>query len=337
MKKQTEQFSRKIVLAIFVCLFTTEGFAVEQKKNAIDLRKQLIQNPVSIPKLLQQGKIALQDIPNPHWQKDGCAACHTGRQPNKTNLRTSKGDQLCNSCHEKLSAHDYIHISDIKLPSKMNKNLPASFKKAIRKNGNRVGCTTCHDLPMTCKKNRQKEQGKNPLFFRSGPYDSRTGLCYHCHDASKYKRVNAHDQITNKGKVKKETCLICHRSHDDLFNREKANSQLKYNLKDNLSRLCWGCHRWKPHPGGSFSFFSGKGGTPDHLVKPSRQILSHMEDMQKKHKIRFPLEPGTGKVFCATCHNPHEKGVIKELELAKGADSKNRLRMQEICSNCHNK
>ena len=59
--------------------------------------------------------------------------------------------------------------------------------------------------------------------------------------------------------------------------------------------------------------------------------------MEKKNNIVLPLEPGSGKVFCGTCHNPHEKGVIKLKAAAKGADANKRLRMQKICKNCHDK
>lgn len=134
----------------------------------------------------------------------------------------------------------------------------------------------------------------------------------------------------------KDKCLICHTINQDMSTANILDD-IEFNLKDNLSRLCWGCHPWKPHPGGSFNFFSGKGGKPNHLVKPSQDILEHMREKQKENDVVLPLEPGTGKVFCGTCHNPHERGVIKLKQAAKGADSKNRLRTQNICENCHDK
>ena len=90
--------------------------------------------------------------------------------------------------------------------------------------------------------------------------------------------------------------------------------------------MCTGCHPGKRHPGGG-----------NHLVKPPVEILEYKLKMEKKNNVVFPLEPGTGKVFCGTCHNPHEKGIIKEKAAAKGAGSKKRLRMQQLCGNCHDK
>lgn len=306
-----------------------------EKKAA--LRRNLLNNPEKIPHLLDKGKINKKDIPNPHWQKDACQSCHKGKgRAQRNNLRSKDKDmdKLCNNCHTSISEHSYIHVSNIKIPKAMHKRMPKSFKQAVKRGANKMTCITCHDLPMTCQSSRRKEKGPNPLFFRGGPYESRNGLCYHCHDQSKYKRVNAHKQISKTGKIQKEKCLLCHATDKNLTTA-KTIEDVDFQVKDDLARLCWGCHRWKPHPGGSFTFFSGKGGTPNHLVKPSARIRDRMEEMQKKNNVLFPLEPGTGKVFCGTCHNPHERGVIKHAAAAKGADSNKRLRMQKICINCH--
>jgi len=324
---------------IFLLLagLTNSWAAVPVTQKSADIQSQLLARPESIPRLLSNGKLSVQQIPNPHWKKKACTACHKKKTgASSRNLRQSNVDRLCNTCHEKLSAHKLIHISNIKVPGDMLKRMPRSFREAVRRGDNKMSCITCHDLPMTCQQKRHKEKDKNPMFFRQGPYESRTTLCFLCHDEKKYQRINAHDQVNDKGVLNKEKCLICHTTNKDLL-QAKNIDEVKFNLKDNLSRLCWGCHKWKPHPGGSFTFFSGKGGTPNHLVKPSDGIYSRMQEMQKRNDVIFPLEPGTGKVFCGTCHNPHEKGVIKVRQAAKGADSKKRLRLQEICINCHDK
>ena len=311
--------------------------AAQPKKNAPDLQQQLLANPARIPPLLKQGKLTTDRIPNPHWKRNACTACHkNAKSASRKNLRGRDVDKICNTCHESLSAHDYIHVSDINVPKAMQQRMPPGFLKALEPDSKKMTCTTCHDLPMTCRKSRIKEKGMNPMFFRGGPYESRTAICYHCHDEKKYRRVNAHDQINDKGELQKKKCLLCHTTDKDLL-QAKNIDEVGFNLKDDLARLCWGCHKWVPHPGGSFTFFSGKGGTPNHLVKPPEAILQRLRQSQKDNDIVFPLEPGTGKVFCGTCHNPHEQGVIKVKQAAKGADSKNRLRMQEICVNCHDK
>ena len=53
-----------------------------------------------------------------------------------------------------------------------------------------------------------------------------------------------------------------------------------------------------------------------------------------------PLEPASGRIFCATCHNPHERGVQRDARVDRGADGYKRLRTvggETICSNCHDK
>ncbi len=278
---------------------------------------------------------------DPHWQKDGCLACHK-EKPKKNNLKrnnlklhTTDINKLCNECHSIISEHKYIHPFGMIPPKRIKKNMPASFSKALKRGGGKLTCITCHDLPMTCLPEGKSKKGLNPLFFRGGPYRKRTELCYRCHDKSKYKRLNPHDQITKNGKLKAKLCTLCHRSTEKLKTAKNIN-EVNFNHQGNLSAMCTGCHPVKPHPGGSFSFSGLKKGSA-HLVKPPKDILERKLIMEKKNNIILPLEPGSGKVFCGTCHNPHEKGVIKEKAAAKGADEKKRLRMQYICINCHDK
>ena len=278
---------------------------------------------------------------NPHWSADGCLACHKNKpqeinlKRNNLKLHTSDINALCNSCHSSISKHLYIHPYGMKPSKKIMDNMPASFLKAVKRGKGSLTCIACHDLPLTCLPKNKFKRGLNPLFFREGPYKTRTELCYRCHDKSKYKRLNPHDQINKNGKLNEEICTVCHLTTEKLKKAKDIND-VDFNYKENLSAMCTGCHPVKPHPGGSFSFFSDEKG-PNHLVKPSQDILEHKLKMEKKNNIIFPLEPKSGKVFCGTCHNPHEKGVIKVEAAAKGADDNKRLRMQKMCRNCHNK
>ena len=277
-----------------------------------------------------------QRFQNPHWQNDGCSACHKGK-PTRKNLKlhTTDINSLCNSCHESVSQHSYIHPFGMTPSKNIMKNMPRSFSKAVKRGKGKLTCITCHDLPMTCLDKNKSKQGLNPLFFREGPYKTRTELCYRCHDKSKYQRLNPHDQISKAGKTNTKLCTVCHKTVDKL-KEAKSIDDVDFNFEGNLTAMCAGCHPVKPHPGGAFNFFSQKKG-PNHLVKPSQKILEHKKKMEQENNIVLPLEPGTGKVFCGTCHNPHEKGVIKVVAAAKGADSDKRLRMQKICTNCHDK
>ena len=282
-----------------------------------------------------------KQLHNPHWQNDGCLACHK-EKPKKNNLKrnnlklhTTDINKLCNSCHRLISKHKYIHPFGMTPSKSIKKNMPDSFSSAVKRGKGKLTCITCHDLPMTCLPQGKSKKGLNPLFFRGGPYKTRTEHCYRCHDKSKYKRLNPHDQISDKGVLNEKICTVCHVSTEKLKTAKSIND-VDFHAKEDLSAMCAGCHPVKPHPGGSFSFFSNKKG-PNHLVKPPDDILEHKLKMEKKNNIIFPLEPATGKVFCGTCHNPHEKGVIKTEAAAKGADEDKRLRMQKICRNCHDK
>ncbi len=174
----------------------------------------------------------------------------------------------------------------------------------------------------------------NPMFFRSGPYRARTDLCYKCHEYQGYQRRNAHDQRDDNGKVKEHTCLICHNKTEGLENAASIRD-VGFHVKKNLVGICRGCHELKPHPSGSFTFTSK--GVPNHLVVPSEPIRNKMLQSEKERNVVLPLDPTTGRVFCGTCHNPHEKGVIMQKAAAKGADEDKRLRTKNICTNCHDK
>lgn len=77
-------------------------------------------------------------------------------------------------------------------------------------------------------------------------------------------------------------------------------------------------------------------GNFDHMVKPSARMLSVMKNMEEKFGIILPLD-SEGKMTCATCHNPHDTGVIPpESPASKGAGSKYRHRLPErLCIECH--
>lgn len=286
--------------------------------------------------LLRSGELEMSDIASPHWNTDGCIACHTSTKTNASakNLRYKTADKTCYNCHSPDFDHRYIHPSDVRPDKKMLANMDKSMQAILAKNKNTITCTTCHEMKLQCLPALSKQKATNPGFFRNGPYDSRTQMCFLCHDKSQYQRLDPHDQIDPQGKIQPEKCRVCHADSMERLDNITDTDQLRFHEKQDLSSMCWGCHPWTPHPGGQFTFFKKKSG-PNHLVKPSDRIAKRLKEMTRKNQITFPLEPETGKIFCATCHNVHEKGVIKTLEKAKGADSRKRLREQKICSYCH--
>jgi len=340
------------ILLLLVLAMAMAGVAqAEQIKNRIVAQKKLDKasakqlshqfdwrKTVQIPGLLSKGKLTVEQIPNPHWKDEACLACHTqdGKRASPANLRPMKNGAVCLNCHDARFDHSYIHPVDIKPGTDMLRTISAPFKESLQKLNGKISCMTCHDLTKQCLAKKKKEQGMNPQFFRGGPFKTRSEQCFACHNDEHYQRLNPHDQVDKKGRLKENTCRVCHSGSLTSLKQAKSIDKVKFHLTNNLEKMCWGCHPWTPHPGGQFSFFSTKKG-PNHLVKPSKYVQESLDNMSKRHNIDLPLEPGSGRVYCGTCHNPHEKGVIKNKRAAKGADSKRRLRAQNICQYCHNK
>lgn len=301
-------------------------------------RDELFSRVAEINSLLAAGSIKADDVPNPHWRDDGCGACHKGKpSAGQTNLRTSDINRLCLDCHETISAHNYIHAVGMKPSTEKQNRMPENFRQAIGRGKGVLTCIGCHDLPMQCQAERRHERKDNPLFFRGGPYTERTTLCFSCHDPSHYERLNPHDQITDEGELNTQVCLVCHAV---VPNRREVRSinDVSFNAGGDLNKLCLGCHPWKPHPAASMFSASYAGPNP-HLVKPPEDILERMQDTQRSSDIILPLEPDTGKIVCATCHNPHERGVQVREAADRGADGVWRLRAatngDRGCTACH--
>lgn len=269
---------------------------------------------------------------NPHWNENLCAACHLTRPVDSKELYFKfDGDfiKMCNFCHETVSSQSLIHSVGMVPSPKIKAKIPKKF--ALSKKGE-VTCITCHELKYQCLKEEFKRKALNPLFFRGGPYSGRTELCYNCHDRTEYERLNPHDQINEEGELIKDRCLYC---HAELPNAKSSGGirKVKFQLETDLKLLCQRCHRDRPHPGGSLA-------RPDfdHIVKPPKTISEWKEKIEKKKNVIFPVEPATGKVFCCTCHNPHERGIQRRVPADKGADYNKRLRLDEgfeLCDTCH--
>jgi len=72
------------------------------------------------------------------------------------------------------------------------------------------------------------------------------------------------------------------------------------------------------------------------MVAPSQEMLTAIEASENKYGVILPLL--NGEVFCGTCHNPHEKGVIKREEAAKGSEAEYQIRLDwsyDLCITCH--
>lgn len=149
--------------------------------------------------------------------------------------------------------------------------------------------------------------------------------------------INPHNQISDEGDILWGTCLICHKNTPD-EKKERSVDDVRLRFPDS-NQTCTLCHLTKQHPGseGIGVIMSGMI-APNHLTKPRKDIALNMRFALKDVRMILPLDPKNGKIFCATCHNPHERGVLSG-RANSGADYNLRLRSanMDICQYCHRK
>ncbi|MBL7049748.1 MAG: hypothetical protein ISR96_09570 [Nitrospira sp.] len=255
---------------------------------------------------------------NIHFSADYCMECHEGALNNigKSALRFASDYQRLCDCHN-YSNENYIHPVDIVPSDEKKENIPSFMP--LRKGS--ISCGTCHDLYIQCGENIES-QLSNKRFLRGGPYQKRTDICFHCHDEEKYKKLNPHTQLDENGEIIAARCLYCHAGVPD---QSIAGFQ-DVQLIGDLTMVCQRCHRKiVKHPADA-----------DHHVVPSYKIRGKMKYTESQFGIVLPLDY-EGMIFCATCHNPHEKGVIPAARLGSkgaGAEAKHRL-PDKICMACH--
>lgn len=320
------------VLQILVLLVLQQSLGYAATVDTRDYQ-QLIMQAETIPGLIEDKELTKSQIPNPHWHKDACLACHVGEPDGAASPLKAQSDGSCLFCHSEES-HVSIHPVDLAPGKKMLAQMPKAFRKSLAK-GNRTNCITCHDILLQCTRRTTMSSLRNRSFLRGGIYRTPTGICYRCHDKAAYKKLNPHDQITAIGTLDTDKCLICHQEVPEQ-NNESGATKVAMHTNSSWVETCLNCHKWRPHPGGNMLVFSGKK-HPSHLVAPNDKIRARMTEMMRINNMDMPLDPFNGKIYCATCHNPHERGVIKKISLGKGADEKNRLRSKRICHNCHDR
>jgi hypothetical protein len=252
---------------------------------------------------------------DPHGQKLYCLLCHEGKLDDPTVVTIRKGGDalaLCSECHKGLASRKDHHPTEVTLGEETWKlgfvNFPFSE--------GRLSCLTCHDE--VCYIPRDP---KNPAFLREGPYASESEFCFRCHTENKAEFVNPHDQFHSVGLLKVDTCLICHKSVPDRTGEAEGSSE----LIEEVTYLCKKCHsNQSPHP------------AVNHLIPMPRKMLQRKIAYEDKHKASLPLR-GEDEIICTTCHNPHDKGVLRG-ELGVGAGEIKSLRLpdyREICAPCH--
>lgn len=256
---------------------------------------------------------------NVHYSGKYCSECHE-RIPVKGGASFLKYDgdfhMLC-KCHG-YKPGTYIHPVDI---------VPSVEKQAVipdelpLKDG-KLSCMTCHDIYLQCRENTEA-RFSNKRFLRGAPFQKRTDLCFKCHDNDRYSKHNPHThQLGPDGEINVKQCLYCHvRKPDEL--RESFDD---VQLVGDLLIVCQRCHmKSAKHPADA-----------KHIVVPSSGVLSKMRTTEKQFNIVLPLDYN-GKIFCGTCHNPHQRGVIPSENVgSRGAiETYGQRFLGKMCIACH--
>ena len=153
--------------------------------------------------------------------------------------------------------------------------------------------------------------------------------------------LNPHEQINDEGEILWNKCYICHQVMPDI-KKAKSIDDVRIRFEDDPKQMCYRCHPQPMHPGGEWIGRAfGRVGAPNHLVVPPPRILLNQQLSLKETFTMLPRDPKTGKQFCATCHNPHERGLLIG-RADTGADSQQRKRTirlvgATVCQYCHRK
>ncbi|MBI5206798.1 MAG: hypothetical protein HY934_03310 [Candidatus Firestonebacteria bacterium] len=283
------------------------------------------------PKFLRENYVAIAEkskFLNPHWKGIFCLSCHVTK-PEEGQKGTIKFNgnvnYMCMSCHI-LIPTAVADIHPVNITPKISEfiKIPQNFPLT----DNKITCITCHD-PRLQEKADKALRNENRQFLRGLAYtmgETRSDVCFQCHIQQQFSMLNAHDQIDDQGEFVEDSCKYCHTSPPD---RDTEGLEKIDPTITNLSGLCFRCHSDGPHPG-----------KKNHIVKITGERLERKIDYEKKNDVTYPLD-SKGGIFCATCHNPHETGIVKSLRADKGADTNRRARLPieggHLCFTCHDK
>jgi hypothetical protein len=249
-----------------------------------------------------------------HYTGKYCSECHEQipKRGGDKYLKYNGDYNLLCKCHLK-TPDSYIHPTDIVPSDKKQTKIPSDLPLEDGK----LTCLTCHDLYRQCQ-----ERITDRYSLRGMPYRRTTDFCFKCHDESNYVMLDPHKQFNEKGEMVKEKCLYCHTEVPDERQVRRENPK----LIGELGVLCQRCHIRMAMRSGSFN----------HMARPSSKTLAKMRRTEERFQAILPLDE-QGRTTCATCHNPHDKGIISaEKPAAKGAGSTHRLRLPDpMCQWCH--
>lgn len=153
--------------------------------------------------------------------------------------------------------------------------------------------------------------------------------CHSCHHVmcqsnsrEELKHRNPHIQLDTKGKPIEKRCLFCHTIMPDYIHRSRQDVVMRYDI----SYLCSLCHIMQSQKGGL--------GLGERMTE---EMIQEKKEFERKYDVSLPLGPNN-TVVCASCHNPHQFGVI----LGKGGyatpPGEHRLIVENpwrLCTACH--
>ena len=291
---------------------------------------------------LPEGNFKNRDRVNPHWDKTRCDSCHENDQNSQVaGIDINVKEKLCYRCHAEDVVHKYIHPTGIPISEEFRKRIEEKWpeKMNVVKDG-KVTCYSCHEVLDQCLSGRAYMSRTNPKFLTGGPYAQRYDICYKCHDSSKYKAMNSHEQIDENGNLMLNKCRLCHLVKDEGpvkkgIRRDLSKYPLLIKLEFDRSLLCLRCHKKIDHPTSAFKFTSIN--EYRHLIKITEKKKARLDLMEKKTGVVLPLEPVTDRINCATCHQPHQPGVFETGAQKEESLAPKRLRVSKICVQCHDK
>ena len=314
---------KKIAIIAIILSLVGTGCSVETGTKSFRFHKEdALTKPPEPPAPPQAPVSTLSNTVDIHYSAKYCTECHVAapREGGHPQLRYGGDFNVLCRCHYN-QTNNYIHPVDRKPSPEMIGRIPAQYP--LRQG--RIDCSTCHDIVLQCRDNPlERAFLKEQKFLRGGPYETQTSICYRCHDVAGYQMYNPHRQLNAQKEPIEEKCLYCHSQLPDVKQTRTEDAR----LIGQMQPLCTRCHMRTTQQD-----FHAK-----HVRKPTREVLDQLKEMEDQHDIILPLSE-EGSITCATCHNPHEKGVIPDIRAgAKGAGETRRQRLggtNQMCIKCH--